>query len=77
MYLGIYQGHQLAACRSDLYLISICRDIDKTNFYGNVCFKLLVYTGEVKMIHEADNNGLWMSKFDSAYLPPNNHVVKR
>ena len=55
----------------------VSRDIDKTRFYGGVCFKLLVYTGKTRLVTAADKSGSWRSKYDSAYLPPNNDVVKK
>ena len=56
--------------------IYVSRDINKTRAYGGVCFKLLVYTGKTVTVDAADNQGSWRSSFDSAYLPPNNRVVK-
>ena len=56
--------------------IYVSRDINKTRAYGGVCFKLLVYTGNTVTVDAADNQGSWRSSFDSAYLPPNNRVVK-
>ena len=54
----------------------LSRDIDKTRSYGDVCFKVLVYTGKTRMMDSADNSGSWRATYDSAYLPPNNRVVK-
>ena len=54
----------------------VSRDIDKTRSYGDVCFKLLVYTGKTRSVTAADESGSWRSQYDSAYLPPNNDVVK-
>ena len=53
----------------------VSRDIDKTRNYGDVCFKLLVYTGKTKKATAADTSGSWISQYDSVYLPPNNDVV--
>ena len=53
----------------------VSRDIDKTRNYGDVCFKLLVYTGKTKKATAADTSGSWISEYDSVYLPPNNDVV--
>ena len=53
----------------------LSRDIDKTCYYGNVCFKALVYTGKTKKMNTKDVNGSWRQNYDSAYLPPNNNVV--
>ena len=57
--------------------ICILRDLNKTRNYGEVCFKLLVYTGLTKRVDAADVAGSWRDMFDSAYLPPNNNVVVR
>ena len=65
--------------------VYVSRDIRKTFWYTEdkkdgkgpgACFKLLVYTGKTKTMTEVDNLGSWRSEFDSAYLPPNNDVVK-
>ena len=53
----------------------LSRDINKTRNYGDVCFKLLVYTGRTKRMDSADNGGSWRESNDSAYLPPHNDVV--
>ena len=53
----------------------VSRDIDKTRYYSDVCFKLLVYTGKTKMLSAVDKSVSWRSEFDSAYIPPNNNVV--
>ena len=53
----------------------LSRDINKTRNYGNVCFKLLVYTGRTKRMDSADTAGSWRGTYDSAYLPPHNYVV--
>mgnify|MGYP003324346218 CR=1 FL=1 len=52
----------------------VSRDIDKTRNYGDVCFKLLVYTGKTTMVSAADLSGSWRSQYDSAYVPPNNNI---
>ena len=55
--------------------IYLSRDINKTRAYGDVCLKVLVYTGKTVKVHSSDNQGSWRGSFDSAYLPPNNNVV--
>ena len=55
--------------------IYLSRDINKTRAYGDVCLKVLVYTGKTVKVHSADNQGSWRQSFDSAFLPPNNNVV--
>ena len=54
----------------------LSRDIDKTRAYGDVCLKVLAYTGKTRKMDSADNSGSWRDTYDSAFLPPNNSVVK-
>ena len=54
----------------------VSRDIDKTRYYSDVCFKLLVYTGKTRELSTKDTSGSWRSEFDTVYIPPNNDVVK-
>ena len=51
----------------------LSRDINKTKSYGQVCFKVLAYTGKTKKVDNADQR--WQEAYDSAYLPPFNNVV--
>lgn len=50
----------------------VSRDIFKTQEYGEVCFKLLVYPGKaVRVTEMADPlRTTWQSEFSSAWVPP-------
>ena len=41
-----------------------------------VCFKVLVFTGRTKRASQPDTTGSWRQGFDSAFLPPENKVLK-
>jgi len=50
----------------------VSRDIYKTQEYGEVCFKLLVYPGKaVRVTEMADPlRTTWQSEYSSAWVPP-------
>ena len=79
------KGHNVCSILSDGFKPStggmlgpglyLSRDIDKTRAYGDVCLKVLAYTGKTRKMDSEDNAGSWRANYDSAYLPPNNSVV--
>jgi len=50
----------------------VSRDIFKTQEYGEVCFKLLVYPGKAVRVTEMNDpfRTSWQSEFSSAWVPP-------
>ena len=58
--------------------IYVAKDIQKTDRYGPITFKLLVYTGSIIKIdyqgHPRQKN--WQRNYQSAWVPPNCGMVK-
>ena len=56
----------------------VSRDIYKTQDYGEVCFKLLVYPGRTFVVEngtpEEERKRGWQQEFSSAWLIPRNNV---
>jgi len=55
----------------------VSRDIHKTQLYGTVCFKLLVYPGKTFVVEEntsKEERISWQGEFSSAWIPPNNKI---
>jgi len=50
----------------------VSRDILKTQEYGEVCFKLLVYPGKAVRVTEMEDplRTTWQSEYSSAWVPP-------
>lgn len=58
--------------------VYVSKSREKAERYGRYVFKLLVYVGRVKIIdiqHHPDQK-TWQVNFGSAWVPPNNHMVK-
>ena len=56
----------------------VSRDIHKTQPYGSICFKLLVYPGKTFVVENdttPEERTSWNEEFSSAWLPPNNKVA--
>lgn len=55
----------------------VSRDIHKTQMYGAICFKLLVYPGKTFVVEEnttPEDRVSWQGEFSSAWIPPNNKI---
>jgi len=55
----------------------VSRDIHKTQNYGDICFKLLVYPGKTFVVDKdttQEQRLSWQGEFSSAWLPPKNNV---
>ena len=50
----------------------VSRDIEKTQIYGPVCFKLLVYPGKTLGVEEMEDpmRQAWQAEYSSAWVPP-------
>ena len=55
----------------------VSRDIHKTQLYGTVCFKLLVYPGKTFVVGPnttPEQRISWQGEYSSAWIPPNNNI---
>ena len=55
----------------------VSRDIHKTQMYGPICFKLLVYPGKTFVVRKEtsqEERVSWQGEFSSAWIPPNNNI---
>ena len=67
-------GHPNLFLGDGLY---VSRDIHKTQLYGTVCFKLLVYPGKTFVVGNdttKEERTSWQSEYSSAWIPPNNNI---
>jgi len=74
------EGFKVATMQPHLILgggLYVSRDISKSQAYGPVIFKLLVYPGKTKTITERGDPMMltWNKEFSSAWIPPRNAVT--